>query len=49
MLHHNKILLCKRVLVETVNDELKKICQKEHIWHRRFENFLSNLLSGLIA
>ena len=34
-------------LIETVNDELKNIGQIEHI--PGFENFLINLLSGLIA
>lgn len=46
---HDKILLRKRGLIETVNDELKNICQIEHTRHRSFDNFLSNLLSGLIA
>lgn len=45
----DKILLKKRALIETVNDELKNICQIEHTRHRSFENFLTNLLSGLIA
>jgi hypothetical protein len=49
MLIQDKILLRKRALVETVNDELKNICQIEHTRHRSFENFLTNLLSGLIA
>ena len=46
---HDKILLKKRAIIETVNDELKNICQVEHSRHRSFENFLTNLLSGLIA
>ena len=46
---HDKILLKKRALIETVNDELKNICQIEHSRHRSFENFITNLLSGLIA
>lgn len=45
----DKITLKKRALIETVNDELKNICQIEHTRHRCFENFLTNLLSGLIA
>lgn len=49
MLLQDKLLLRKRALIETVNDELKNICQIEHTRHRSFENFLSNLLSGLIA
>jgi hypothetical protein len=46
---HDKILLRKRAIVESVYDELKNICQIEHTRHRSFENFLSNLISGLIA
>lgn len=49
MLVQDKILLRKRALVETVNDELKNQCQIEHTRHRSFENFISNLISGLIA
>lgn len=45
----DKILLRKRSLIETINDELKNICQIEHSRHRSFENFISNLISGLIA
>uniref|UniRef100_UPI00094FA4D8 transposase n=1 Tax=Saccharicrinis aurantiacus TaxID=1849719 RepID=UPI00094FA4D8 len=46
---HDKVLLKRRALIETVNDELKNICQIEHTKHRSFENFLSNLIAGLIA
>lgn len=45
----DKILLRKRAVIETVNDELKNICQIEHSRHRSFGNFLTNLISGLIA
>ena len=45
----DKIMLRKRALVETVNDELKNICQIEHSRHRSFENFIANLISGLAA
>jgi len=45
----DKILLRKRSVIETINDELKNICQVEHSRHRSFTNFLSNLISGLIA
>lgn len=45
----DKILLRKRSIIETINDELKNICQVEHSRHRSFENFISNLVSGLIA
>lgn len=49
MLIQDKIILKKRALIETVNDELKNICQIEHTRHRSFENFITNLISGLIA
>ena len=49
MLLQDKIALRKRALIETVNDELKNICQIEHTRHRSFENFTTNLLSILIA
>ena len=49
MLLNDKIMLRKRALVETVNDQLKNICQVEHTRHRSFDNFLANLLAGLIA
>lgn len=49
MLIKDKIILRKRALIETVNDELKNMCQIEHTRHRSFNNFITNLLSGLIA
>lgn len=49
MLLHDKIMLKKRAIIETVNDQLKNICQIEHTRHRSFDNFITNLLSGLIA
>ena len=45
----DKILLRKRSVIETVNDELKNICQLEHSRHRSFANFISNMVAGLIA
>jgi hypothetical protein len=45
----DKLLLRKRALIETVNDQLKNICQVEHTRHRSVTNFLGNLVSGLIA
>jgi hypothetical protein len=49
MLLQDKIMLRKRSLIETVYDQLKNICQIEHTRHRSFDNFITNLLSGLIA
>ena len=46
---HDKILLRKRALIETINDELKNICQIEHSRHRSVINFVSNTIAGLIA
>jgi len=45
----DKILLRKRSIIETINDELKNMCQIEHSRHRSLANFLSNLLAGLAA
>jgi hypothetical protein len=45
----DKILLRKRSVIETVNDELKNICQIEHSRHRSFTNFVTNLIAGLMA
>jgi hypothetical protein len=45
----DKMLLRKRSLIETVNDQLKNISQIEHSRHRSVSNFLVNLLSGLAA
>jgi hypothetical protein len=45
----DKIMLRKRSVIETVNDELKNMCQIEHSRHRSFNNFITNLISGLIA
>ena len=45
----DKILLRKRSLIETVNDELKNVCQIEHSRHRSVWNFMVNILAGLIA
>lgn len=44
-----KILLCKRSLIETVFDQLKNICQIEHTRHRSVANFAVNLLAGILA
>lgn len=49
MLVEDKILLRKRSIIETVNDQLKNISQIEHTRHRSPANFLVNLLCGLVA
>lgn len=45
----DKLLLRKRGIVESVNDQLKNISQIEHTRHRSVFNFFVNLLAGLIA
>ena len=45
----DKLLLRKRAIIETVNDELKNIAQVEHSRHRTFENFIVNTLAALAA
>ncbi|MGZ6362554.1 MAG: IS982 family transposase, partial [Ktedonobacterales bacterium] len=45
----DKLLLRKRAIIESVNDQLKNICQIEHPRHRSPYNFLVHLLAGLIA
>ena len=45
----DKLLLCKRSLLESVNEQLKNICQIEHSRHRSCWNFLVNLIAGLVA
>ena len=45
----DKILLRKRSLIETINDQLKNISQIEHSRHRSPVNFLAHLLGGLLA
>ena len=45
----DKLLLRKRAIIETVNDELKNIAQVEHSRHRSFDNFIVNTLGSLAA
>ena len=46
---YDKLLFRKRSVIETVNDELKNVCQIEHTRHRSFDNFATNLITELIA
>ena len=45
----DKIMLRKRVLVETVNDQLKNISQLEHTRYRSVANFFINALAAIAA
>lgn len=44
-----KLMLRKRALIETVNDQLQNISQMIHSRHRSISNFMVNLVAGLIA
>jgi hypothetical protein len=45
----DKLLLRRRYLIETINDQLKNQSQIEHSRHRSPINFVINVLAGLIA
>ena len=45
----DKLMLRKRAIIETINDQLKNISQIEHSRHRSVTNFLVNAVSALIA
>jgi hypothetical protein len=45
----DKLMLRKRAIIETINDQLKNISQIEHSRHRSVANFLVNVISALIA
>lgn len=45
----DKILLRKRAVIESVNDELKNICQLQHTRHRSINGFLFNIMSVIAA
>ena len=49
MLLIDKILLRKRSIIESVNDELKNNCQVEHTRHRSIINFFVHVFSALTA
>jgi hypothetical protein len=49
MLYSDRLLLRRRAILETINDQLKNISQIEHSRHRSPLNFLVNLIAGLIA
>ena len=49
ILFHDSVILRKRSIIETINDELKNMAQVEYSRHRSFHNFVNNLMSGLAA
>jgi len=49
MLLSEKMRLNQRGIIESVNDQLKNMCQIEHTRYRKVANFMVNLVAGLIA
>lgn len=45
----DKLLLRKRAIIETINDQLKNIQQVEHTRHRSVVNAMVNVLAALVA
>jgi len=45
----DKIILRKRSMIESINNQLKNVFQIEHTLHRSVLNGFINILSGLIA
>lgn len=45
----DRLLFRKRVLIETINGELKNMAQIEHSRHRSVMGFTVNLMAGLAA
>jgi hypothetical protein len=45
----DRLLLRKRFLIETINDQLKNVSQIEHSRHRSLTGFMVNLVGGLLA
>ena len=45
----DKLMLRKRALIESINDQLKNVSQLEHSRHRSPFNFMVNAITALIA
>lgn len=45
----DKVLLSKRSIIETINDQLKNIFDLEHSRHRSLPNYLANIVACLVA
>ena len=46
---HDKIMLRKRSIIETINGMLKNVAQIVHTRHRSVSNFIVKLLAGMAA
>jgi hypothetical protein len=49
LLLHEKVILRRRALLETVFDQLKHLMQRAHTRHRSSSNVAVNLVAGLVA
>jgi len=49
MVLSDKLMLRKRAIIETINDQLKNISQIEHSRHRSLTGFMLNVVAGLVA
>ncbi len=45
----DKLLLRKRSIIETINDQLKNVCDLEHSRHRSLTNYMSSVVASLVA
>lgn len=45
----DKLLLRKRSIIETINDQLKNIFDLEHSRHRSLSNYMISVVAGLVA
>lgn len=45
----DKLMLRKRFIIETINDQLKNQSQIEHSRHRSLPHYVANVIAGLIA
>lgn len=46
---YDKMMLRKRLIIETINDMLKNVAQVVHSRHRSINNFIMNLISAVAA
>ena len=46
---YDKIILRKRILIDSVMDSLKNICQLEHSRHRSIYEFIINIFAAIGA
>ena len=45
----DKLLLRKRSIIETINDQLKNIFDLEHSRHRSLTNYMISVVAGIVA